>query len=62
MVQIYHGYIVHLKSFLTTPHTPKSEFKRRSYNFEKLDKENYVATEKTVSRQKKQCRERKTMS
>ena len=38
------------------PHTPKSELKRRSYDPDKLDKENYVATEK-LSRQKKLCRD-----
>ena len=52
MVQLYHGNILHSKSFLTTPHTPKFELKRRSYGSDKLDKENYVATEKTVATEK----------
>ena len=64
MVQIYHGYILHSSSFPTTPHTPKSELKRRSYDPDKLDRENFVAiefyvatefsivTEKTLSPQK----------
>ena len=50
MVQLYHGYILHSKSFPTTPHMPKSEFKRRSYVINKLEKKisplaDFVATE-----------------
>ena len=33
-----HGYIIHSKSFPTTPHTLKSDFKRRSYVINKLEK------------------------
>ena len=44
-----HGCILHSKSFPTTPHTPKSEFKRRSYVINKLEKKtsplaNFVTT------------------
>ena len=44
------SYILHSKRFPTTPHTPKSELKRRSYGLDKLDKvfcrtiENYITT------------------
>ena len=41
-----HGYILNSKFFPTIPYTPKSELKRRSYGPDKLDKENYVVTEK----------------
>ena len=53
-----HGYILHSKIFPTTPHTPKSELKRRSYDPDKLDKENcrdienYVATKFSVATEK----------
>ena len=53
-----HGYILHSKSFPTTPHTPKSELKRINYDSNKLDKENYrdiedyVATKFSVATEK----------
>ena len=50
MVQLYHGYILHSKIFPTTPHTPKSELKRRSYDPDKLDKENYRNRENSVAK------------
>ena len=54
MVQIYHGYILQSQSFPKTPHTPKSEFKQRSYVINKLEKKtspvaDFVAT-KLVTR------------
>ena len=58
MIQIYYGYILHSKSFPTTPHTPKSELKRRRYCPDKLDKvfcrtvENYVATKFSTATKK----------
>ena len=58
MIQIYYGYILHSKIFPTTPHTPKSELKRRSYGLDKLDKvfcrivENYVATKFSAATKK----------
>ena len=44
-----HGCILHSKRFPTTPHMPKSEFKRRSYAINKLEKKtsplaDFVAT------------------
>ena len=53
MFQLYHGYILHSKIFPTTPHTPKSELKRRSYDPDKLDIDFLVF----MSRQKKLCRD-----
>ena len=50
MAQLYLCFILHSKSFPTTPYMPKSEFKRRSYVINKLEKKNkllstnYVAT------------------
>ena len=49
MVHIPHGCILHSKSFPKTLHTPKSEFKRRSYVINKLEKKtsplvDFVAT------------------
>ena len=52
-----HGYILHSKGFPTTPNTPKSELKRRSYGPDKLDKENYRNRE-TLSQYRKLCRNR----
>ena len=45
----FHGCILHSKIFPTTPHMPKSEFKRRSYVINKLEKKtsplaDFVAT------------------
>ena len=48
MVQLYRGYILHSKSFQTKPYTFKSELKRRSYDLDKLDKENYRNKENSI--------------
>ena len=49
MVQLHHGYVLHSKSFPMTPHTPKSELKRRSYSPDNLDKENYSNRENSIA-------------
>ena len=63
MVKIYHGCILHSKRFPTTPHTPKSELKQRSYGPDKLDKENCRDRENSIVTkfyvaQSKLCRDR----
>ena len=63
MVQLYYGYILNSKIFPTTPDTPKSELKRRSYGPDKLDKENCRNRENSVTTKffvatEKLCRDR----
>ena len=63
MVQLYHGYILHSQCFPTTPRTPKSKLKRRSYGLDNLDKENCSDRESSIATKfsiatKKLCHDR----